>query len=156
MQLLAGDEGFEPPNDRTKTCCLTTWPIPIVNCSAQDPTDKPGSVLRRLAAFEAAAIYLRGGLLRPPPAELRPSVQPVLQAGKVCLGHSRLWSACALTARFQPCPHALRHRWRFDFCCDCLGARARSGFPTTVAVACPDFPLQAFAQAAALPGLEQD
>lgn len=27
---LAGEEGFEPPNARTKTWCLTTWPLPIV------------------------------------------------------------------------------------------------------------------------------
>jgi hypothetical protein len=26
--MLAGDEGFEPPNARTRTWCLTTWPIP--------------------------------------------------------------------------------------------------------------------------------
>ena len=26
--LLAGDEGFEPPNDGTRTRCLTAWPIP--------------------------------------------------------------------------------------------------------------------------------
>ena len=26
--LLAGDEGFEPPNARTRTWCLTTWRIP--------------------------------------------------------------------------------------------------------------------------------
>lgn len=26
--LLAGMEGFEPPNARTKTWCLTTWPHP--------------------------------------------------------------------------------------------------------------------------------
>lgn len=25
---LAGMEGFEPPNARTKTWCLTTWPHP--------------------------------------------------------------------------------------------------------------------------------
>ena len=25
---LAGDEGFEPPNARTRTWCLTTWRIP--------------------------------------------------------------------------------------------------------------------------------
>ncbi len=26
--ILAGDEGFEPPNARTRTWCLTTWRIP--------------------------------------------------------------------------------------------------------------------------------
>lgn len=26
--LLAGDEGFEPPNARTKIWCLTAWRIP--------------------------------------------------------------------------------------------------------------------------------
>jgi prepilin-type N-terminal cleavage/methylation domain-containing protein len=26
--FLAGDEGFEPPNDGTRTRCLTAWPIP--------------------------------------------------------------------------------------------------------------------------------
>ena len=25
---LAEEEGFEPPNDRIKTCCLTVWPLP--------------------------------------------------------------------------------------------------------------------------------
>ena len=25
---LPGVEGLEPPNDRAKTCCLTTWPHP--------------------------------------------------------------------------------------------------------------------------------
>jgi pimeloyl-ACP methyl ester carboxylesterase len=25
---MAGEEGFEPPNARTKTWCLTTWPLP--------------------------------------------------------------------------------------------------------------------------------
>jgi hypothetical protein len=25
---MAGMEGFEPPNARTKTWCLTTWPHP--------------------------------------------------------------------------------------------------------------------------------
>ena len=31
---MAGDEGFEPPNAWTKTRCLTTWRIPIVElCS---------------------------------------------------------------------------------------------------------------------------
>jgi hypothetical protein len=25
---MAGGEGFEPPNARTKTWCLTTWPTP--------------------------------------------------------------------------------------------------------------------------------
>ena len=28
---MAGMEGFEPPNARTKTWCLTTWPHPIIN-----------------------------------------------------------------------------------------------------------------------------
>jgi hypothetical protein len=28
---LAGMEGFEPPNARTKTWCLTTWPHPITD-----------------------------------------------------------------------------------------------------------------------------
>ena len=28
---LAGMEGFEPPNARTKTWCLTTWPHPNIN-----------------------------------------------------------------------------------------------------------------------------
>jgi len=37
----------------------------------------------------------------------------------------------------------LASRWRYTFCCDCRGARARSGFPTTVADACSDFPLLA-------------
>jgi hypothetical protein len=27
---VAGEEGLEPPNARTKTWCLTTWPLPIV------------------------------------------------------------------------------------------------------------------------------
>ena len=27
-KLLAGTEGFEPPNARTKTWCLTTWRLP--------------------------------------------------------------------------------------------------------------------------------
>ena len=27
---MAGEEGFEPPNARTKTWCLTTWPLPII------------------------------------------------------------------------------------------------------------------------------
>jgi hypothetical protein len=27
---LAGAEGFEPPNARTKTWCLTTWPRPNI------------------------------------------------------------------------------------------------------------------------------
>ena len=27
--FMAGVEGFEPPNARTKTWCLTTWPHPI-------------------------------------------------------------------------------------------------------------------------------
>ena len=27
--VLAGDEGFEPPNGGTRTHCLTTWRIPI-------------------------------------------------------------------------------------------------------------------------------
>ena len=31
IQCLAGDEGFEPPNARTRTWCLTAWPIPITN-----------------------------------------------------------------------------------------------------------------------------
>ena len=26
--LVAGEEGFDPPNARTKTWCLTTWPLP--------------------------------------------------------------------------------------------------------------------------------
>ena len=26
--ILAGDEGFEPPNAGTRTQCLTTWRIP--------------------------------------------------------------------------------------------------------------------------------
>lgn len=25
---MAGEEGLEPPNARTKTWCLTTWPLP--------------------------------------------------------------------------------------------------------------------------------
>ena len=29
LNVLAGMEGFEPPNARTKTWCLTTWPHPI-------------------------------------------------------------------------------------------------------------------------------
>ena len=29
LKLMAGTEGFEPPNARTKTWCLTTWPRPI-------------------------------------------------------------------------------------------------------------------------------
>ena len=29
--VLVGEEGFEPPYDRTKTCCLTAWRLP--NCS---------------------------------------------------------------------------------------------------------------------------
>ena len=28
--FMAGEEGLEPPNARTKTWCLTTWPLPIV------------------------------------------------------------------------------------------------------------------------------
>ena len=28
---LAGEEGFEPPNARTKTWCLTTWRLPNKN-----------------------------------------------------------------------------------------------------------------------------
>ncbi len=31
VKFLAGAEGFEPPNDRVKTGCLTTWPRPICN-----------------------------------------------------------------------------------------------------------------------------
>ncbi len=27
-RLMAGDEGFEPPNASTKNWCLTAWPIP--------------------------------------------------------------------------------------------------------------------------------
>jgi hypothetical protein len=27
---MAGEEGLEPPNARTKTWCLTTWPLPNV------------------------------------------------------------------------------------------------------------------------------
>jgi hypothetical protein len=26
--IMAGEEGFEPPNAGTKTQCLTTWPLP--------------------------------------------------------------------------------------------------------------------------------
>lgn len=33
--LLAGDEGFEPPNAWTKTRCLTTWPIPNILLHSQ-------------------------------------------------------------------------------------------------------------------------
>ena len=34
VQIMAGAEGFEPPNARTKTWCLTTWRRPIdVNSS---------------------------------------------------------------------------------------------------------------------------
>ena len=29
--FVAGEEGFEPPNAWTKTMCLTTWPLPIVD-----------------------------------------------------------------------------------------------------------------------------
>ena len=29
--LMAGDEGFEPPNAGTRTRCLTTWRIPSAN-----------------------------------------------------------------------------------------------------------------------------
>ena len=29
---MAGAEGFEPPNARTKTWCLTTWRRPNMNC----------------------------------------------------------------------------------------------------------------------------
>jgi hypothetical protein len=36
--LLAGMEGFEPPNARTKTWCLTTWPHPIDNRNRDKPT----------------------------------------------------------------------------------------------------------------------
>ena len=28
LSLMAGDEGFEPPNGGTRTHCLTTWRIP--------------------------------------------------------------------------------------------------------------------------------
>ncbi len=31
ISYLAGMEGFEPPNARTKTWCLTTWPHPNIN-----------------------------------------------------------------------------------------------------------------------------
>ena len=31
--ILAGAEGFEPPNARTKTWCLTTWPRPKIYVS---------------------------------------------------------------------------------------------------------------------------
>ena len=29
--LVAGDEGFEPPNGGTRTHCLTTWRIPSIH-----------------------------------------------------------------------------------------------------------------------------
>lgn len=29
MNIGPGTEGFEPPNNGTKTRCLTTWPRPI-------------------------------------------------------------------------------------------------------------------------------
>lgn len=35
---VAGMEGFEPPNARTKTWCLTTWPHPNKKCSLGQTT----------------------------------------------------------------------------------------------------------------------
>ena len=37
---MAGMEGFEPPNARTKTWCLTAWPIPnTYDCHARTGED---------------------------------------------------------------------------------------------------------------------
>lgn len=32
LLIMAGDEGFEPPNGGTRTHCLTTWRIPNDSC----------------------------------------------------------------------------------------------------------------------------
>ncbi len=47
--LMAGAEGFEPPNASTKNWCLTTWPRPIVEvllrcCHTADKTSLLGSI----------------------------------------------------------------------------------------------------------------
>ena len=34
--ILAGAEGFEPPNARTKTWCLTTWRRPNISLAKQN------------------------------------------------------------------------------------------------------------------------
>ena len=86
-------------------------------------------------------ISLSDGTRLTPPAELRYAVQPVLQADKVCLTPGHPGGGCTLTAPVRPYPHLVKGRWRYNFCCDYLGARARSDFPTAVAVACSDFPL---------------
>ena len=84
---------------------------------AQKPPDKPSSVRWRLTATTPTAIYLSSGISLEPPAELFRGVQPALQAGKVYRSANYLDAVCALTAQFHPCPHRLRDRWRFAFCC---------------------------------------
>ena len=50
VHILAGDEGFEPPNARTRTWCLTTWRIPniwLIYLDDYTTTDMMPQVLRR-------------------------------------------------------------------------------------------------------------
>lgn len=44
--FVAGVEGFEPPNARTKTWCLTTWPHPNI-CQSPFPVQITAVVLVR-------------------------------------------------------------------------------------------------------------
>lgn len=37
--------GFEPGNGRSKVCCLTTWPRPIINQPAEPPVHRDYNTL---------------------------------------------------------------------------------------------------------------
>ncbi len=52
MQYMAGGEGFEPPNARTKTWCLTTWPTPNICINVLNDSTH----LRRARNFHTSSI----------------------------------------------------------------------------------------------------
>lgn len=147
---MAGDEGFEPPNAGAKGRCLTTWRIPngfnfprteeplpkkcictVAKRMAHHQPYKPGSVPDVLAAHLATAIYLRGRV-HTQPASTVAAHGPTHLAGKYGLPRPvspqcRVGSYPTISTLPAPCG-----RWRYAFCCDFRGARARLDFPTTL------------------------
>lgn len=55
---MAGTEGFEPPNARTKTWCLTAWPRPIDGLLAVRQNSS------KYTTFDVSFLYLRTPLAK--------------------------------------------------------------------------------------------